>query len=312
MKLPLCLEAADLRAGQIDVAIGGAPWDGTTTGKSGAQLGPRAIRQADYLGGSATSLFHLGAQIRTFDVVKVADFGDADILVGNTVGTYENIRWFVTQMLDGGSIPIVLGGDHGITWPSATAVADRYGYGKVGIVHFDAHADTTPNMRGSLASHGTPMRRLIESGAIPGPNFVQVGLRGYYPDEEVLGWMSAQGMRSHFMVDILDQGFDAILDRAVEQALGHADHLYISVDIDVLDPAFAPGTGTPEPGGLGSAELLRAIRRLSSEVGMVGMDVVEVSPPYDSGNDITALVAHRCVLEAITGLAMRRLGCQTE
>jgi agmatinase len=152
------------------------------------------------------------------------------------------------------------------------------------------------------------MRRLIESGAVPGHCFVQVGLRGYWPDPPILAWMAEQRMRTHFMAEIRADGLDAVLERALEEALDTADHLYISVDVDCADPAFAPGTGTPEPGGLTTGEILRAVRRMAAEVGAVGMDVVEVSPPYDAGNSITSLFAHRCVMEALTGTAMRRLG----
>ena len=305
-KVPLCLTPADLKAGKVDIAVGGAPWEGTATGRTGTHLGPRAIRECDYL--SRGTWWHLDVRVDPFAHVTVADYGDADVLIGNTEGTYENIRSFVAEILEGGAMPIILGGDHGITWPAATAVADAYGYGQVGIVHFDAHADTAPDMRGALAGHGTPMRRLIESGAVPGRNFVQVGLRGYWPGPPILAWMEEQQMRSHFMAEIRQDGFDAVLERALEEALDTADHLYISVDVDCADPAFAPGTGTPEPGGLTSGEVLRAVRRLAAEVGAVGMDVVEVSPPYDAGNNITALFANRCVMEAITGTAMRRLG----
>jgi agmatinase len=120
--------------------------------------------------------------------------------------------------------------------------------------------------------------------------------------------MEANELRTHFMAEIHRDGFGAVLERAVDEALDSADHLYISLDVDVADPAYAPGTGTPEPGGLTSAEVLWAIRRLAAEVGMVGMDVVEVSPPYDVGPDITALLARRAVMEALTGTAMRRIG----
>jgi agmatinase len=307
MKVPVCLTPEDLRAGEIDIAIGGAPWEGTAVGRTGTHLGPRAIRDCDYLGTYADR-HHLDVRVSPFEHLRVADYGDADVLIGQTEKTYDNIRGFVGQILAGGATPIILGGDHGITWPSATAVAEAYGYGKVGIVHFDAHADTAPDMRGALASHGTPMRRLIESGAVPGKNFVQIGLRGYWPEPPVLQWMEENQMRTHFMAEIRREGIDAVLVKALEEALDSADHLYISVDVDVADPAHAPGTGTPEPGGMTTVEVLRTVRRLAAEVGMVGMDVVEVSPPYDAGNNITALFANRCVLEAITGTAMRRLG----
>ncbi len=309
MKLPVCMTPEDLRAGAIDVAVGGAPWDGTATTRSGTHLGPQAIRTCDHLAAPPHSRPHLHVRVDPFEHLKVCDYGDAEVVIGSTDRTFENIRAFVAEILSGGAIPVILGGDHGITWPAATALADVYGYGKIGVVHFDAHADTAPDMQGVLAGHGTPMRRLIESGAVLGKNFVQVGLRGTSPGPDDVAPLEPQAMPSHVMAEVQRHGFDTVLERAVNEAMsGGADHLYISVDVDAVDPAHAPGTGSPEPGGLTSAEVLRAVRRMCAEVGMVAMDVVEVSPPYDSGNNITALFAHRCVLEALTGTAMRRLG----
>ncbi len=310
MKLPVCLTPEDLVAGQMDVAVCGVPWDGTVSGRSGTHLGPLAIRSADYIAGYGESLPHLDVRVDPLEHLRACDYGDAEVLVGNTLGTFDLIKDFIGGIVGTGAVPLILGGDHAITWPTATAVADHYGYGKVGIVHFDAHADTAPDSPGSLASHGTPMRKLIESGAVPGKNFVQVGLRGYWPDKHVLDWMDTHQLRTHFMAEIRRDGFDTVLERVVDEALDSADFLYISLDVDVgvCDPAYAPGTGTPEPGGLTSADVLRAVRRLSAEVGIVGMDVVEVSPPYDGNAGITALLAHRAVREAMTGMAMRRIG----
>jgi agmatinase len=309
LKLPLCLTPEDLRAGGVDVAIGGVPWDGTALTRSGTHLGPRAIRSCDHLPAPPWSRPHLHVRVDPFEHLTVCDYGDAEVIIGSTDRTYENARSFVGEILDGGALPIILGGDHGITWPVATAVADAYGHGSIGIVHFDAHADTAPDCQGVLAGHGTPMRRLIESGAVLGRNFVQVGLRGYWPGPDVVAWMEEQQMRSHFMAEVQRHGFDVVLERALNEALsGSAKYLYLSVDVDAVDPAHAPGTGSPEPGGLTSIEVLRAVRRIAAEIGIVAMDIVEVSPPYDSGNNITALFAHRCVLEALTGTAMRGLG----
>lgn len=308
MKLPVCLTPEDLTAGEIDVAVLGVPWDGTVTGRAGTHLGPMAIRSIDYIGGYGSSLPHLGVRVDPLEHLRACDYGDAEVLVGNTLGTFDLVRSFVRGVTATGAVPIVLGGDHSITWPCATAVADHHGYGRVGIIHFDAHADTAPDSPGSIASHGTPMRKLIESGAVPGKNFVQVGLRGYWPDRPILDWMDEHRLRTHFMAEVRRDGFDAVLERALDEALDQADHLYISLDVDVCDPAFAPGTGTPEPGGLTSWEILRTVRRLAAEVGIVGMDVVEVSPPYDGNAGITALLAHRAVREAMTGMAMRRIG----
>jgi agmatinase len=149
------------------------------------------------------------------------------------------------------------------------------------------------------------MRRLIESGAVDGRNFVQVGLRGYWPPVDVFEWMQEHGLRYHFMTEIEERGADAVIDDAIAEALDGPDAIYLSVDIDVVDPGLAPGTGTPEPGGLLTRELLRAVRRIVGAVELAGMDVVEVAPAYDV-SDITAAVAHRCVMEAISALAAKR------
>ncbi len=176
---------------------------------------------------------------------------------------------------------------------------------KVGIVHFDAHADTGASQWGNLYGHGTPMRHLIDEGWIAGANFVQVGLRGYWPEKETWDWMREHGLRWHTMVEIEERGSEAVIADAIAEALDGPDCIYLSVDIDVVDPGMAPGTGTPEPGGMLARELLRAVRQIVGQVDLVGMDVVEVSPPYDSA-EITALLAHRVVLEAISALAAKR------
>jgi agmatinase len=149
------------------------------------------------------------------------------------------------------------------------------------------------------------MRRLIESGAVPGTHFVQVGLRGYWPPQDTFEWMQQQGMTWHTMQQIWDLGFKEVMRRAVGEALAKAEKLYVSVDIDVLDPAHAPGTGTPEPGGITSADLLRMVRQLCHEHDVVGVDVVEVSPAYDHA-ELTVNAAHRVVFEALAGMAARR------
>jgi agmatinase len=249
--------------------------------------------------------YHLDLGIEIFDWLEVVDFGDAHCPHGQTEVGHANIKALVAEVAGRGIIPIIVGGDHSITWPAATAVAEARGWGNVGIVHFDAHADTADIIDGNLASHGTPMRRLIESGAVPGSNFVQVGLRGYWPPEDVFDWMQSQGMRWHLMQEIWDRGMQAVIEDAVAEALDGAEHLYVSVDIDVLDPAFAPGTGTPEPGGMAPADLLRTVRRLAMDANLVALDVVEVSPPYDV-SDNTVNNAHRVVLEALAGMAWRK------
>jgi agmatinase len=300
--LPWITDPAELRARSVDVAIVGAPFDDMVTHRSGARFGPRAIREAQYSSGSLNSL-QLG--VEPFEVLTVVDAGDANIVPAQHERAHAMIYRKVLEVARTGAIPIVLGGDHSITWPAATAIAEVRRPGSIGIVHFDAHADTAPDTFGQIASHGSPMRRLIESGAVKGKNFVQVGLRGYWPPPDVLDWMREQGLRYHLMTEIEDRGADAVVADAIAEALDGPDAIYLSVDIDVVDPGLAPGTGTPEPGGMLTRELLRAVRQIVGAVDLAGMDIVEVSPPYDWAES-TAMIANRAALEAISALAVRR------
>ena len=302
LRVPALADAEALRRERPDVVIVGAPTDAAVTHRPGARFGPRAIRAASYL---RRNIHHLGLGVQPMKVLRVFDYDDAHVIPGDIEQTNEAIRAKVGEVAQAGALPIVLGGDHSITFPSASAVADALGHGRLGIVHFDAHADTGNDAWGVLLSHGTPMRRLIESGAVPGRAFVQVGLRGYWPPPELFDWMREQGMRWHTMHDIERRGFDAVLTEAIEQALDGPERIYLSVDIDVLDPAYAPGTGTPEPGGLTARELLGAVREVALRTELAGVDVVEVSPPYDPAG-ITAEVAHRVVLEVLSALAAKR------
>jgi agmatinase len=304
LKLPYLSDREQLEQERPDVVIVGAPLDAAVTHRPGARFGPAAIRAASNL---RRSIYHLELGVQPLKLLKVFDYGDAVVIPSDIERSHEAIRTKVGEVAAIGAIPVVLGGDHSVTYPSATAVADAVGRGKVGVVHFDAHADTAQDSWGVLLSHGSPMRRLIESGAVPGRFFVQVGLRGYWPPPEIFEWMSEHQMRWHRMDEIERRGFDAVLDDALAEALDGPEAVYLSVDVDSLDPAFAPGTGTPEPGGLSARELLRAVRRIAGETRLVGLDVVEVSPPYDQAG-ITAEVAHRLVLEALSALAARRAG----
>jgi agmatinase len=301
-KLPLVTDVGALAARRPDVAIVGAPLDDAVSHRPGARFGPRAIRQASYHAGALNSL-QLG--IEPFDWLDVVDAGDAPVTPMDLERAHDVIRRKVGDVAASGAVPIVLGGDHSITFPSASAVAAAVAPRRLGIVHFDAHADAANATYGNLRSHGTPMRRLLEEGNVAGRNFVQVGLRGYWPGPDTLEWMRGHGMRSHFMTEIEERGAEAVVAQAIEEALDGPEVVYLSVDIDVIDPGMAPGTGTPEPGGMLTRELLRAVRQVVGSVELAGMDVVEVSPPYDPG-EVTAMAAHRCVLEAISALADRR------
>ncbi|HVB52185.1 MAG TPA: agmatinase [Acidimicrobiales bacterium] len=285
-------------------AIVGAPFDGGTSHRSGCRFGPQAMRAADYLpsDGKRPSLA-LG--VDALVDLGVVDLGDAVMPPGDVELSLRRLEDRVTSVARAGVIPIVLGGDHTIALPDVTGVARHVGWGRVSVIHFDAHADTGDSQMGSLYGHGTPMRRLIESGACRGDRFLQIGLRGYWPEPATLDWMAEQGMRSFEMSEIVRRGLDEVLDEALELAMVDCDAVFLSVDVDVVDPGSAPGTGTPEPGGLTSRQLLDAVRRIAMSVPVGGVDVVEVSPPYDHA-EITAYLGNRVVLEALGGTAWRQ------
>jgi len=288
----------------------GAPFDGGTSYRAGCRFGPQAIRLTDYLphDGMRPSMA-LG--VDPLIELKVKDLGDVEMPSGETERSLAALEARVTAIATQGVVPIILGGDHTIALPDVTGIARHVGWGRVSVIHFDAHADTGDTQFGSLHGHGTPMRRLIESGACRGDRFLQIGLRGYWPEPETLAWMAEQGMRSFEMGEIVARGLDAVLDEALTIAMTDCDAVFLSVDVDVVDPGSAPGTGTPEPGGLSSRQLLDAVRRIAMEVPLGGVDVVEVSPPYDHA-EITAYLGNRVVLEALSGMAWRAKGARGE
>jgi len=289
-----------------DAIIIGAPYDAGATYRGGARFGPKMIRTTDYLPHDS-SRPHLALRVDPLQDLRVLDAGDVEMPGMEQRLPLDNLENAVRVATEAGAIPIILGGDHTITWPDVTGVARVVGWGRVSVIHFDAHADTGDVQWGSLIGHGLPMRRLIESGACRGDRFLQIGLRGYWPEPPTLKWMAEQGMRSFEMHEVVHRGLDAVLEEAFTIATDDCDGVFVSVDVDVVDPGTAPGTGTPEPGGLTGRQLLDTVRRIAIEMPVVGIDVVEVSPPYDTA-EITAFLANRVVLEMLSGILYRRGG----
>jgi agmatinase len=280
----------------VDVAIVGAPTDDLASDLPGARLGPRAIRAASgWLGP------HLDAGIKPLDVLRVIDFGDAPVIPADPVASHAAIERTVGEVIDAGAVPIVLGGDHSIAEPDIRAVAKRTG--PLGLVHFDAHTDTGREVYGVEISHGTPMYRLVEQGHVDPERYVQIGLRGYWPGPEEFAWQRERGIHEIYMRDLLERGIHEAIATAID-SIGTGP-VFASIDVDVLDPAFAPDTGTPEPGGMTSSDLLWACREAATELELVGADIVEVMPSA-GGPNITALVAKRVGFELITGMALRK------
>jgi agmatinase len=289
-----------------DVIILGAPIDSGTSHRSGAKFGPQAIRGGDYLPHDGERP-HMALRTDGLKDLKVLDAGDLLMPGGDLKKSLEVLAVATEKISRAGIIPVILGGDHSIASADVAGIAAHRGLGKISMIHFDAHADTGDSQFGALEGHGTPMRQLIDSGAVRGDRFLQLGLRGYWPDNETLEWMRDQGMRSYEMTEIHHRGLNTVLDESFARLTDECDGVFLSVDIDVVDPGMAPGTGTPEPGGMTSRELLESVRRICLELPVVGIDVVEVAPPFDSA-DITAILANRVVLEALSAIAKRRSG----
>jgi agmatinase len=281
----------------FDVAIVGAPMDDLVSDRPGARFAPRAIRAASCPPGP-----HLESKVDAFEELRIVDFGDAAVLPADAPRSHAAIEELVGQVLAAGAVPVVLGGDHSIAEPDVRAGAARHG--PVGLVHFDTHTDTGREVFGAELSHGTPMFRLVEDGKVAPGRYVQIGLRGYWPGDREFAWQAERGITSLFMHDVRDLGIREVVRRAVE-AVGQGP-TYLTVDVDVLDPAFIPGTGTPEPGGMTAVDLLLAVRTVASELDLVGVDVVEVIPSSVGTDDYSALVADRVIREALTGIALRR------
>jgi agmatinase len=292
---PYTQDAANLEG--VDVAIVGAPMDDLVSDRPGTRFAPRAIRAASSPPGP-----QLETGIDALDELRVVDFGDAPVLPADPVRSHAAIEQTVGQVLAAGAIPVILGGDHSISEPDVRACAAAYG--RVGLVHFDTHTDTGTEVFGVGLSHGTIMRRLVEDGHVDPRRYAQIGLRGYWPGKEEFAWQAERGITSLFMHDVRDLGIREVVGRAVE-AVG-AGPVFLTVDIDVLDPAFAPGTGTPEPGGMTTGELLWAVREVAVQLEVIGADMVEVIPTGVGSADIGALAADRIVREILGGIALRR------
>jgi arginase family enzyme len=228
----------------VDVAVVGAPVDETVTHRPGARFGPRSIRNAGYAGG----LPHLAAGVSPFEVLTIVDYGDAGVIPADAARSHEAIREMVGEIARSGAIPLVLGGDHSIAHPDVGAVAGAVRPEPLGLIHFDAHADDAEDVHGVTRSHGTPMRLLVNEGSIHGEHVVQIGLRGYWPGPKEFAWAREQGFRWYLMDEVDRRGVDVVTDETVAH-LSDLPHVFLSVDIDVCDPAFSPERERPSPVG---------------------------------------------------------------
>lgn len=284
MRLPVQETAAGL-----DAAFVGIPMDIGTSNRSGTRLGPRQIRDESRM----LRPYNMATRAAPFDSLQVADIGDVPVNPFNLRQSVEIIRDFHGDVLRHGCIPLTLGGDHTLTLPILRAMHARHG--PVGLIHVDAHADINDRMFGEDIAHGTPFRRAVEEGLLDCPRVVQVGLRGTGYTAEDFDWSRQQGFRVVPVEECWYRSLAPLMDEVRQQVGGGP--VYISFDIDSIDPGHAPGTGTVEIAGLTPPQALEIIRGACG-LDIVGADLVEVSPPYDpSGN--TALLAANLLFEML-------------
>lgn len=278
---------------KLDIALIGVPWDGGTTNRAGARHGPREIRNMS----SLIRRINHASGLAPFELCRVADAGDTPVNPINVMDTLDRVHRFYQEIVEAGVVPLSAGGDHLITLPIMRAIAARW---PVGMVHFDAHSDTTDSyFGGEKYTHGTPFRRAVEEGLLDPKRTVQIGIRGALFDAGDMDFARDSGMRIITIEEFYDLGVDAVIAEA-RRVVGDGP-TYVSFDVDGLDPVFAPGTGTPEIGGFTTHEAQRMIRGLQG-LDLVGGDVVEVAPPFDpSGN--TALVGATIMFEILCILA---------
>jgi agmatinase len=297
---PLVTDPEQWVARQADVVLLGVPYDLGTTGRPGARAAPRAVRAAS----SDTGTFHPLWQLDWTEHLRVVDGGDVHCPHGLPEVGHRHVEQALAAVAHTGAVALLVGGDHSITGPALRGLTTATG--PTSLVHFDAHTDTADAFEGNPEGHGSPIRRAVESGSVDPRRVHQIGLRSHATPEEGWEWMREAGLTSHLAEEVRERGIDAVAD-TVLQELDGSPTVYVTVDIDVLDPAFAPGTGTPEPGGLDTATLLRAVRRIVAALPVIGMDVVEVSPPFDPSGQ-TAHAARAILAEGLAALAARRIG----
>jgi agmatinase len=274
---------------RCDVAIVGVPFDSGVTYRPGARFGPAAVRQASRLLRS----YHPGLDVEPFAVQQVADAGDIACTPFDIARAIEQIQAGAAELLRGSGRVLAIGGDHTIALPMLRAVRERFG--PVAVVHFDAHLDTWSSYFGAAYTHGTPFRNASEEGLLAPDRSIHIGIRGPLFSRTDLTEDTDLGFRLVETMTVAELGVAATVER-IRDRVGDAP-VYISVDVDVMDPSHAPGTGTPEAGGLTSRELLAILRRMAG-LPIVSADVVEVAPAYDHA-EITALAAAHVIYDLL-------------
>jgi agmatinase len=305
---PVALGPEDLKAGKVEVAFMGACVD-LGTGMRGTAFGPQAVRTGWLVGawGKMGTAHPVAGGVNFLEVLTCVDYGDAPIDLFSNVRTALPVHKMVKEICDAGAIPVIVGGDHSLMYPDVVAVTDKYGKGNVAVVHFDAHFDGLGSLFGNPLSHGTPVRRLIDEGHVKGKNFIQIGLNSGKPGAKDMKWMRKNQIRYHMMAEIDRDGWPAVMKRVMAEVRDGPEYIFISIDTDCLDPAWGPGMGTPEIGGMSPRELFPILRALGIQNKVVGVDLVELNPLTDHTYR-SAHVACTILREILTGVALRKKG----
>lgn len=283
----------------VDFVVAGIPFDSLTSGRPGTKFGPKAIREA--YGGIG---YVYGTDIEVFDYISGVDYGDMEVINGDTKQSFEKITAQMKEFLEAGVVPVILGGDHSITYPELLAYRDSYG--PVSLIHFDSHTDTWGGEESlEFPSHGNPFRNAILTGCIDPKTSIQVGMRGIMRDEHDYDFAHEHGLEQIYAVDLHKMGVYEAAKKIREKVGNHK--VMVTFDIDFVDPAVAPGTGTPVPGGFNSWETLELVRAAITGLDVVGFDLVEVAPNYDPTEN-TQLLAQKIVAEFITAIAAKKAG----
>jgi len=290
MRLPVTRDLKD-----VDVAIMGVPFDSGTSYRTGTRFGPRKIREASLMIWGHNSTLN----VTPLKKLNVVDYGDVSVVPTSIEHTMTAITNTASEIIESGTTLITLGGDHSIALPLLRAHAKKHG--PVSLVHIDAHIDTWEAEFETVPySHGTPFRYALQEGLIREGEYMQIGIRGPVSDENDYADAKELGARTVTIHEVMEKGVKEILKEVQERMKGP---VYVTVDIDSVDPAYAPGTGTPEVGGLSSYQLLQLVRGLHG-LDLIGFDLVEVSPPFDHG-DITSILASNIAFEYLSLLAIK-------
>jgi agmatinase len=281
----------------VEAAVFGLPWDGSTSFRSGARFGPEAVRSASGM----IRTYNHALRVQVFGELSTIDYGDAPTAPGYVEQTLQRMEAFVAPLAESAAVPVGIGGDHLVTLAELRALAKVHG--RLGLVHLDAHTDLWDTYNGLPYAHGTMFRRAIEEGVLDPGRIIQLGMRGplYGEDDEAIP--ASLGVETVGWLELAEMTPAQVLER-VRARIG-AGPTFCTFDVDFVDPAFAPGTGTPEVGGPTSHQALQLYRALAP-VPFVGYDVVEVAPQYDGPGQVTALLASMVVFEALSAIAFRR------